>query len=60
LDGVAKKLTKVPAHTGFAEAVMETPTGNVGFTSIVIVLELAGFPVTQLAFEVIEQPTASL
>ena len=50
--GVAVKVTWVPAQTGFAEAPMETATGSSGFTVIVTVLEVAGFPEIQVALDV--------
>jgi len=38
--GVAVNITELPAQNGFAEAVMETPAGNTGFTVIVTCAEL--------------------
>ena len=58
--GVAVKVTEVPAHTGFAEAAIETLTGSSGFTVMVRVLEVAGLPVGQVALEVSTQVIASL
>ncbi len=58
--GVAVYVTEVPAHTGFAEGAMLTLTGNVALTVIVIVFEVAGLPVVQVALEVRSQVTASL
>ena len=55
--GVAVNVTDVPAQTGFAEGETETLTGRIGFTVIVIVFDVAGLPVTQLAFEVRIQMT---
>ena len=55
--GVAVKVTEVPEQTGFAEAAIETLTGKFGFTVMVIVLEFAGLPVAQVAFEVKTQVT---
>jgi len=52
LVGVAVNVTEVPEHIGFADAVMETLTGIKGLTTIVIALEVAGFPVAQPRFEV--------
>jgi len=52
LTGVAVNVTDVPAQTGLAEAVMETLTGINGFTVMVIVFDVAGEPVAQVAFEV--------
>ena len=51
-DGVAVKVTEVPAQTGFAETTTETLTCNIGFTVMVTVFEVAGFPEGQVAFEV--------
>ena len=45
-------MTEEPVQTGFAEAAIVTLTGKFGFTIIIIVLEVAGFPVAQLVFEV--------
>ena len=59
LTGVAVNVTLVPAQTGLADAVMETLTGNKGFTVMVIVFEVAGFPVAQISFDVIMQETMS-
>jgi hypothetical protein len=53
LTGVGVKVTEVPAQTGFAEAAMETLTGWFGFTVMVTVLEVAGFPVVQVRLDVI-------
>jgi len=47
------KVTEVPAQTGLADGVIETLTGKFGLTVIVTVLELAGLPVAQVAFDVI-------
>jgi hypothetical protein len=55
------KETEVPAQIVSAvEAAIVTLTGTVGVTDIVIVLETAGLPVTQGAFDVIVTVTASL
>jgi hypothetical protein len=58
--GVAVKVTEVPEHTGLEDAAIEILTGRFGFTVILIVFEVAGFPVGQVAFEVNTQETASL
>ena len=58
--GVAVKVTDVPAQTGLAEAATDTLTGRLGFTVMVTVLEIAGLPVGQVAFEVKTQVTRSL
>ncbi len=47
LTGVAVKITEVPAQTGFAEAVIETPTVTFVFSIMVIALDVAGLPVGQ-------------
>jgi len=57
---VAVNVTKVDGQTGFAEAAIEMLTGRFGLTVIVTVLEVAGLPVAQVAFEVRTQVTASL
>jgi hypothetical protein len=59
LVGVAVNVTEVPEQTGFAEAAILTLTGKFGLTTIVIVLEVAGLPVTHDAFEVNTQVTIS-
>ena len=58
--GVAVKVTRVEVQTGFAEAAIETLTGRFELTVIFTVLEVAGLPVAQGAFEVNTQVTASL
>ncbi len=58
--GVAVNVTDVPEHTGFADTAIEILTGRFGFTVILIVFEVAGFPVGQVAFDVRTQETASL
>jgi hypothetical protein len=58
LTGVAVKGTVVPAQTLFMEDEMDTLTGSTGFTIIVTVLEVAGFPVVQVALEVTTHVTA--
>ena len=57
LTGVAVKVTEVLAQTGLADAAIETLTGRFGFTVMVTVLEVAGLPVAQMAFEVNAQVT---
>ena len=54
------KLTEVPAQTGFADLDIEILTGKLGFTVMVRVLDVAGFPVMQEALDVNTQVTASL
>jgi hypothetical protein len=58
--GEAVKLTLVPAQTLFAEGEAEMLTGKMGFTVMVIGLEVAGLPFTQLALDVSTQLTTSL
>ena len=53
-------MTDVPEQTGFAEGATVTLAGRLEFTVIVTVLEVAGLPVAQVAFDVITQVTASL
>ena len=60
LVGVAVKVTEVDVQTGFTEAAIDMLTGRFGLTVIDTVLEVAGFPVAQVAFEVRTQVTASL
>ena len=55
--GVAVKLTLVPEQIVVADAVILTLAATLGLTTIVIALEVAGLPVTQLAFDVITQVT---
>ena len=57
---MAVNVTAVPAQTGLTEAAIETLTGRLGLTVIVTVLDVAGFPVTHVAFEVSTHVTASL
>ncbi len=49
---MAEKVTEVPAQTAVAEAEIETLTGRFGLTLMVMVLEMAGLPVAQVALEV--------
>ena len=60
LVGVAVKVTEVPVQIVVAEAAMLTEAFNIGFTVIVILLEVAGFPVTQVNEEVNTTVTTSL
>jgi hypothetical protein len=50
-------VTFVPEHIGFEEAAIETLAGRFELTVIFTVLEVAGLPVTQVAFEVMIQYT---
>ena len=54
------KVTLVPAQTGLADGAIETLTFCKPFTSIVMLLEVAGFPVAQVAFEVMMHLKTSL
>jgi hypothetical protein len=45
-------MTGIPSQTGFEEAVTDRLTGIRGLTIIEMVLEVAGFPVAQVASEV--------
>ena len=47
----------MPVQTGFAEAAILILTGRFGLTVIVIVFEVAGEPVAQVAFDVSIQVT---
>ena len=53
-------MTDVPAQTGLAEALTDMLTGSSGFTVMATVLEVAGFPLAQVAFELSKQVTASV
>lgn len=55
--GVAVKVTPVPGQIDVELAAMLTLAGRFGFTVIVIVLEVAGDPVAQVALEVNTQVT---
>jgi hypothetical protein len=56
----AENDTGVPVQTVVDEAVIEILTGSSGFTVMVTVLDMAGFPVGQVALEVSSQVIASL
>ena len=58
--GVAEKVTEVPAQTGLLEGVITTLTGRLVPTTIVIVFDVAGLPVAQVALEVKRQVMASV
>jgi hypothetical protein len=61
LAGVAVKVTLAPVQILVeGEAAMLTLAATLGFTVIVNVLDVAGEPVAQAAFEVITQVTASV
>ena len=55
--GVAVKVTLVPGQMVVELAKTLTLTGRFGFTVIVTVFDVAGFPVAQVAFEVNTQMT---
>ena len=59
MAGVAEKVTEAPLQTGLFEGEIDTLTGRFGFTVIVTVFELAGFPSAQMALEVKRQVMAS-
>ena len=54
------KVTEVPSQTVVALADILTLAGSIGFTVIVIRLEVAGFPDIQIKDDVITTVTASL
>jgi hypothetical protein len=60
LVGKAVNVTLVPEQIVVVEADILTLTGKFGFTVIVTVFEVAGFPVAQVALDVITQVTKSL
>ena len=49
--GVAVKVTAVPAQTGLASAVIETLTGKLALTVMIMVLDVAGLPVAQVSLD---------
>jgi hypothetical protein len=51
--GAGVKVTDVPAHTLLAEGSIETLTSGFGFTTMMIVFEVAGLPSLQIRSEVI-------
>jgi hypothetical protein len=59
--GVAVNVTGLPWQQGFADAAMEIVTGSIGFTTMVIPLEVAGlFDMHSVSEEVKIQVTTSL
>ena len=61
LAGVAVKVTDVPGHMApEGRAAILTLAGRFGLTTMVTVFDVAGFPVTHVAFEVITTETTSL
>ena len=57
--GTAVKVTLVPEQMVVKLAEITTLTGKFGFTVIVIVFDVAGFPVAQVALDVNTQVTKS-
>jgi hypothetical protein len=57
---VAVKVTLVPGQIVVDDAEILILTGRFGFTVMVTVLDVAGLPVAQVAFEVNTQVTTSL
>ena len=55
--GVAVKVTLVPAQIVVADALILTLAGKFALTVVTIALLIAGFPVAQVAFEVITTVT---
>ena len=53
------KITEVPVQTGLAEAAIERLTGSKGFTTMLIVFEVAELPEGQEIFDVSTQVMAS-
>ena len=58
--GVAVNVTLVPEQIVVADAEILILTGKLGFTVMVTVLEVAGLPVAQVAFDVRIQVMTSL
>ena len=52
-------VTEVPGQNGFGDALILTPAGNPRLPIIVMVLDVAGFPVTHKSEEVKTQVTKS-
>ena len=59
LVGTAVKVTLVPEQIVVKLAEITTLTGRFGFTVIVMVFDVAGFPVAQVALDVKTQVTKS-
>ena len=55
--GVAVNVTDVPWQTGLTDGAMDTLTGKAEVTTIVMALEVAGFPVGHEMLDVITQVT---
>ncbi len=60
MTGVAVNVTTVSGQTGLADGSTDTLTVTGWIVAIVIVLEVAGLPVAQVALEVSTQVIASL
>ena len=58
MTGVAVNVTDEPAQTGLADVEINIPTVSNGFTVMVTVLDVAGFPVVHVALEVMAQVMA--
>jgi len=54
------KVTEVPAHTGLTAVAIVMEAVGLGVTETMIVFEVAGVPVAQVALEVSTQTTWSL
>ena len=59
MTGVAVNATSVVAQIGFREAIMETLTGKLTIATMMIWLDSAGLPLTQVKLEVTSQVTVS-
>ena len=59
LFGLAVKVTAVPGQNGLVSVEMETPTGRLVLTVIVMMFDKAGLPVIQDADEFRRQETWS-
>ena len=57
--GVAVKVTELPAHTGFWVVAIVTDTGSFVFSTIVMELDVAGFPDGHATLDVKRQETIS-
>jgi hypothetical protein len=57
--GVALNVTDDPGQKGFDDATMVTPAGRIELTIIIIVFDVAGFPVVHCAPEVRMHKTRS-
>ena len=57
--GVARKVILFPGQNGLVDAVIETPAGRLGSSTIVIAFDVAGFPIGQAIFDIITQEITS-